>query len=94
MKTRGAFKRKREQVRATMEEVERCVGKLNKTQRLSFGEEQIKLLFMTDEEVYHHCMDHPVQEINLKNGISLTFVVYESGHVPRLFKVITPQGEK
>lgn len=94
MTTRSSFKRKREGVRATMEEVKRCVGQLNESQRRSYGEEQIKLLFMTDEEIYHHFMDCPVQQITLKNGITFTEVHFESGLVPRLFKVITPRGEK
>lgn len=94
MKTRGTFKRERQEVRATMEEVKRCVGELNESQRRSYGKEQITLLFMTDEEIYHHFMDNPVQQITLKNGISFTLIHCESGLVPRLFKVITPRGEK
>jgi hypothetical protein len=94
VKNRSTFKHQREEVRATMQEVKRCVGELNESQRGSFGEEQIKLLFMTDAEIYHHFMDHPVQEITLKNGITFTLITFESGLVPRLFKVITPRGEK
>lgn len=94
MKNRSTFKDKREEVRATMEEVKRCVGELNECQRRSYGEDQIKNLLMTDDKIYHHFMDYPVQQITLKNGITFTEVHFESGLVPRLFKVITPRGEK
>ena len=77
-----------------MEEVKTRIERLNESQKRSYGEEWIKVLLMTDEEVYHHFMDHPVQQVTLKNGISFTLVTYESGHVPRLFKAITPRGEK
>ena len=86
--------KRNKEVRATMEEVKTCLGKLNESQRRSYGEENIRFLLMTDGEIYHHFMDQPVQQITLKNGISFTLVTYESGHVPRLFKVITPRGEK
>ena len=94
MKKESNFKNQQQEVRATMEELQTCIDKLNESQRHSYGEEQIKLLFMTDEEIYHHFMDHPVQEITLKNGITFTLVTFESGLVPRLFKVISPRGEK
>jgi len=94
MRKESNFRNQRQQVRATMEEVQTCIDKLNESQRHSYGEEQIKLLFMTDDEIYHHFMDHPVQEISLKNGITFTLVIFESGLAPRLFKVITPRGEK
>lgn len=94
MNKKSNFRNQRQEVRATMEELHTCIDKLNESQRRSYGEEQIKLLFMTDEEIYHHFMDNPVQEITLKNGISFTLIHCESGLVPRLFKVITPRGEK